>query len=197
MNVLLADSDRDLLQCYKKLLAMESHDVTTAFDGAQVFSLLKRKEFDIAIVEELLPRMEAGPLLQALRAERIPVIMLTSGSVNVKTLLLPEQPGAYLSFPFLPEDLTELIRNIMEKSRSGEILSCGGVDVDVSGFCFAGTGTRLTGGEIDLIRELRKPIRTAGKRTRVMIRALNEKLERLGKSARIIYEMGKGYTLVN
>ena len=197
MNILFADSNRDLLQCYQKLLTMDGHAVTTAFDGAQVISLLRRETFDIAIIEETLPRMELASLLQTLAEENVPVIVLADGNVTVKTLLLSQQPNAYLSFPFLPEDLTGLMQAIMEKTRSGETLSCCGVDVDVSGFCFSGAETPLTNGEIDLLRELRNPKRTAGKRTRVMIQALNEKLKSLGKPARIIYEMEKGYRLVN
>ena len=84
-----------------------------------------------------------------------------------------------------------------EKRRSAETLRRGGVEVDVSGFCIAGTGARLTNGEINLLRELSAPRRAAGKRTRVMIQALNEKLKNAGKQTRIIYELEKGYRLVN
>ena len=197
MNILLADSNRDLLQCYQKLLTMDGHAVTTAFDGAQVISLMKREKFDLTIMEETLPRMELAQLLQTLAAEGVPVIVLSDGNVTVKTLLHTQQPSAYLSFPFLPEDLTGLMQAVMEKRQSNETLSFCGVDVDVSGFCFSGTGTKLTNGEIDLLKELTQPRQTAGKRTRVMIQALNEKLKGLGKPARIVYEMKKGYRLVN
>ena len=57
MNVLLADSNRDLLQSYQKLLTMDGHTVTTAFDGTQAVSLLSQQKYDIAILEERLPRI--------------------------------------------------------------------------------------------------------------------------------------------
>lgn len=197
MNVLLADSNRDLLQCYQKLLTMDGHAVTTAFDGAQVVSLMGKGMFDIAILEENLPRIELDQLLQALNREKIPVIVLTGGNMTVKALLGAVLPNAYLSLPFLPADLKQLIGEVLEKTRSGETLSRSGVSVDVSGFCFSGTKTRLTNGEIDLLKGLDDPLRAAGKRTRVMIQALNEKLKAIGKPARIVYEMEKGYRLVN
>ena len=94
-----------------------------------------------------------------------------------------------------------MIREVTEKARSTETLRRGGVAVDVGGFRIDGTAVRLTNGEINLLRELSAPRRTAGKRTRVMIQALNEKLKSAGKNgektARIIYEMEKGYRLVN
>ena len=197
MNILLADSDRDLLQCYRKLLTMDGHTVTTAFDGAQVVSLLGPEKFDMAILEEDLPRIKLDQLLQALNRDHIPVIVLAGEIVTVKTLLGSALPNAYLSFPFLPADLKQIMGEVAEKTRSEEPLNCCGVDVDVSGFCFTGTATRLTNGEINLLRELKTPRRAAGKRTRVMIQALNEKLKGIGKPARIIYEMEKGYRLVN
>ena len=205
MNILLADSNRDLLQCYQKLLAMDGHTVTTAFDGAQVTALLEPEKYDVAILEQRLPRMALDRLLQDLERDRIPVIVLTEGPVTVKTLLENPLPNAYLIFPFLPEDLKRMIREVTEKARSAEILRRGGVAVDVGGFRIDGTAVRLTNGEINLLRELSVPRRTAGKRTRVMIRALNEKLKSTGKNteknaektAQIIYEMEKGYRLVN
>ena len=201
MNILLADSNRDLLQCYEKLLTMDGHTVTTAFDGTQVAALLAPEKYDIAILEQRLPRMALDRLLQDLDRDHIPVIVLTEGPVTVKTLLGNTLPNAYLIFPFLPEDLKRMIREVTEKARSTETLRRGGVAVDVGGFRIDGTAVRLTNGEINLLRELSAPRRTAGKRTRVMIQALNEKLKSAGKNgektARIIYEMEKGYRLVN
>ena len=197
MNILLADSNRDLLQSYRKLLAMDGHTVTTAFDGAQVVSLLGPEKFDMAILEEDLPRIELDQLLQALNRDRIPVIVLADGIATVKMLLTPTLPNAYLFFPFLPADLKQVLGEVAEKTRSAEPLNCCGVEVDVAGFCFTGTATRLTNGEIDLMKALCQPLQAAGKRTRVMIQALNEKLKGIGKPARIIYEMEKGYRLVN
>ena len=197
MNVLLADANRDFLQCYQTLLAMDGHRVTTAFDGAQVISLMRRDTFDIAIMEESLPRIEMDQLLKTLGEKRIPVILLVNGKVTVNTLLRSRQPSAYLSFPFLPADLAGMMDAVMEKARSGETLRCQGVEVDVSGFRFSGSQVLLTNGEIDLLRALDTPRKTAGKRTRVMIQALNEKMKGLGLKTRIKYEMEKGYRLVN
>ena len=89
------------------------------------------------------------------------------------------------------------MREVTEKARSNEVFSRYDVEVDVSGFCFSGTDTYLTNGEIDLLRELENPGKKTGKRTRIIVQALNEKMQTAGKQARIIYEMGKGYRLVN
>ena len=197
MNVLLADSNRDLLQSYQKLLTMDGHTVTTAFDGTQAVSLLSQQKYDIAILEERLPRIRNEQLLQFLDEKQTPVIVLTDQGATVKALLKPTLPNAYLGLPFLPADLTVLMGAVLEKKKSAEIFSCCGAEVDIAGFRVAGTKTRLTNGEIDLLKQLETPRRTASKRTRIMIQALNEKLRGIGKHTRIIYEIEKGYRLVN
>ena len=197
MNVLLADSNRDLLQSYQKLLTMDGHTVTTAFDGAMAVSLLSQQKFDIVLLEERLPRIRNEQRLQFLDEKQTPVIVLTDQGATVKALLKSTLPNAYLGLPFLPADLKALMEAVMAKRRSAETFACCGAEVDIAGFRFAGTQTRLTNGEIDLLRELEKPRRTASKRTRIMIQALNEKLRGLGKHTRIIYEIEKGYRLVN
>lgn len=197
MNILLADSDRDLLQSYQKLLTMDGHLVTTAFDGAQVVSLLRARKYDIVVLQDILPRIEHEQILLLLRKEKIPVIALTDHRENVKDLLKPQLPNSYLPFPFLPVDLTEKIQAVMEKIRSAEKFSRCGVEIDVAGFCISGTDIFLTNGEIDLLRILENPGKSSGKRTRVIVQALNQKLQKTGKQVRIIYEIGKGYRLVN
>ena len=197
MNILLADSDRDFLQSYRKLLSMEGHTVVTAFDGAQAVSLLRSLKVDICVLEEHLPRIVNEEILQVLKDEGIPVIVLSDGGVTVKTLLDPVLPNDFLSFPFLPADLTRLIRDITDKTASGKTVTVKGVEVDVAGFCFPGSRTPLTNGEIDLLSSLENPVKAVGKRKRVMIRALNEKLKRTGNKAQILYETDKGYRLVS
>ena len=197
MKILLADSDRDFLQSYQKLLTMDGHEVTTAFDGAQAVSLLGTEAFGFAVLEEHLPRIENEQLLQFLEKNRIPSIVLTDSSVTVKRLLNPVLPHAYLAFPFLPDDLTGMIEAVAEKTHATESLFRCGVEVDVARFCFSGTPTRLTNDEIDLFDALQEPLKAAGKRTRILIQALNEKLRRIGSGTRVLYEIEKGYRLVN
>ena len=197
MRILLADSDRDLLQSYRKLLSMDGHEVVTAFDGPQVVSGLGKGPYDLAILEESLPRMEHEEMLRLFKEAGAPVIVLTDGRVTVRHLLRPALPNAYLPFPFLPEDLTRLMERVVEKKRSGGTIPCGGAEVDVSGFCFAGTSVRLTDGEIDLLDDLKQQKRVTGKRARTLIQAVNEKLRGMGKDTRIVYELEKGYRMVN
>ena len=197
MKILLAHEDRDLLRSYERLLMIDGHDVTTAFDGAQVASLLPKGPFGLVILEEALPRVAHGQLMGLLRRENAPVIVLLNGRATMKHLLRPLLPEAYLPLPFLPDDLTALIASVSKKLASADALPCGDAAVDVARFRFSGTDTRLTAQEIDLIAALLRDEKVSGRRARTMILSINEKLRRLGKKARVIYEIEKGYRLVN
>ena len=197
MNVLLAHSERDFLQSYQKLLIMEGCGVTTAFDGAQAAAMLERSDFQMAVVEEDLPRIDHANLLKHLEDHGIPVIMLLNRQATIQDFMEKELPNAYLTFPFLPEDLFELIREVSRKTNSEDSFRWDEAEVDVPGFCFAGTDIRLTNGEINLMKNWTDGKQNVGKRTRTMIQALNEKLSRIGRKARIEYETGKGYRLVS
>ncbi len=197
MRILLADSDRDLLQSYATLLAMDGHEVTQAFDGAQVVSLLAHGPYDTALLEETLPRVEHGRLMRLMAREALPVIVILNGRVTAKHLLRPDLPCGYLSLPFLPGDLTGLIESVREKRASGEPFPCGDAVVDVAGFAFQGTDIRLTAAEIDLLTALKRGKMSHGRHARTVILALNEKLARMNRRTHIRYELEKGYTLVS
>ena len=197
MNVLLAHSERDFLQSYQKLLIMEGCGVTTAFDGAQAAAMLERSDFQMAVVEEDLPRIDHANLLKHLEDHGIPVILLLNRQATIQDFMEKELPNAYLTFPFLPEDLLGLIGEVNRKTNSEDSFRWDEAEVDVPGFCFAGTDIRLTNGEINLMKNWTDGKQSVGKRTRTMIQALNEKLSRIGRKARIEYETGKGYRLVS
>jgi DNA-binding response OmpR family regulator len=95
MKILLASSDRDLLECYKILLEADLGQTVTAFDGTQVLSLLSSEAFDTAVLDDELPRIEFGKLINQAHEKNIPVIALTNGADTGQT-----QADAYLKYPF-------------------------------------------------------------------------------------------------
>lgn len=196
MRLLLADPDRDLLSGFCRLMELDGHSVDTAFDGTQVLRLLDAGAYDLMILNERLPRAAHGRLME--RAGHTPVIVLLNRPVDLRHLCQREPAGAYLTFPFSPGDLTALADSVLEKRRSGGERDCMGVKVDVGGFRLSGTEIRLTAGEIDLLGQLSESPVSLPFRRRVYVHALNIKLEKAGYSqARILYEEGKGYRLIN
>ena len=197
MNIILAISDRDLLSGYSKLLTTDGHTVSTAFDGTQAAPLLAKGPLDLAVLEAVLPRMESGRLIELFHSEGVPVILLLDERIALRHLLARQLPEAYLSFPFLPEDLRQTVESISRARKSDERIRCNDIEIEVSRFRFRDSQIPLTLQEIDLMRALNEGRRVGGKRARMTILALNEKLRRMGRTTRIQYELENGYRLVN
>lgn len=190
MKILLAVSDRDFLKTYEKLLKMDGHEVSTAFDGAQAIMLVSGG-YDMILLEDTLPCVNREQMLRHFL--QTPVITLLSQQLRVSHLLRPQLPHAFLSLPFTHEELLGSMDMVLRCLKDENSLQLGDVQADVSRFCFHDSPVRLTGNELELIRALDRGDSLRGSRTRSMVLALNEKLRRMGKGARIEYSHEKGY----
>ena len=197
MQILLADPDRDLLSGYRRLMEKSGNSVQTAFDGTQILSLLGNKSFDLAVLNEHLPRIAHERMIHSLYGEKIPVIVLLDRPVHIRHLCQKEPASAYLPFPFSPSELRTLARNVLDKSVSPVRLNCADTEIHIDGFRFSGTDIRLTTDEIDILTRLSAKETPLPYQQRVYIHSLNAKLAELDSpSLRISYREEKGYRLV-
>lgn len=196
MKILLAYSERDLLQGLTGLMKMDGHEVQSVFDGPQASALLARSETALLITEEALPGIRLEQLLDAAEEKRIPSVVITRHRVTVSHLLQRALPSAFLPLPFLPEDLRRTVADVSGRAAEARRIAVGPLSVDVQSFRFAGTSVRLTAGEIGLLEQLDRGDRVGGRAARTRIAALNEKFRLLGSPVRIEYEMEKGYRMV-
>ena len=116
MRILLADSDRDMLSVYRRLMEMAGHTAETAFDGIQVLKLLGAAPFDLAVINERLPRIAHERILSALRNQGTPALVLLDRPLHVSRLCGEELANAYLTFPFFPAELSALALDVTRKA---------------------------------------------------------------------------------
>ncbi len=197
MKLLLADGDRDVLLSFEHLLTMAGHTVITAFDGARVIDCFNEDKPDLLILGEELPDAVHQRLISLYQGAGIPVLVLLRSKPEMSVYLRDPLAQAYLPFPFLPGELLEVVEGVMKMKESHETLSWGGPEVDVSGFCFKGTGNRLCYGEIRLLEDLKEGHAPEGRRSRMLIHSLNRKLKSYEKPCMIRYQAEKGYVVAN
>ena len=196
MNILIAEQDRDFSKAFSFLLGLDNNTVTTVYDGTQVISRIEGgQSFDIAIVDESIPRISAKTLIPSLLARNVPVIVLISGKLTASRLMGSPLANAYLSLPFLPGDLTGLIKRVTENVNSTSKLSFEDVSITPSDFKLCGS-VPVTEGEIELFDSIVKHEQVSGKHIAPYISALNYKLEKLNKHFRIKYLINEGYRMV-
>jgi class 3 adenylate cyclase/CheY-like chemotaxis protein len=121
-RVLVVDdvaSNRDLLS---RRLRREGHRVVTADSGRSALVILMEDEFDLILLDILMPDMNGVEVLSRLKAEsrwrHIPVIMI-SGLNEVAAVARCIEAGAddYLTKPFNPVLLRARINSTLEKKR--------------------------------------------------------------------------------
>lgn len=159
-KILIVDDDRDLGEMLKEFLAPDHFDVTARHSGEDGLQALDEGEYDLLILDIMLPGMNGIDVLRQVRqSSDMPVIMLTARGEDVDRILgLEFGADDYLSKPFNPRELLARIKAIMRRSRPGASrghrIRIGAVELDVrSRQLTAGdTPVRLTGTEFELLR---------------------------------------------
>ena len=118
MRILLAAPDRDLLECFRKILEQDLGETVTAFDGTQVLSLIAEEPFDIAVIDSGIPRIGYRELVIRIREKKIPSVVLSEKAVSALRNTAEPQADAYLSYPFSADTLIGVIREV--SGRDGE-----------------------------------------------------------------------------
>jgi len=164
-HLLVVDDDdriRDLLKAY---LTREGFRVTTGRNAAAARQLLEALEFDLAVLDVMMPGEDGVSLTRWLRGEagakgRTPVLMLTArGEAEARIHGLSAGADDYLPKPFEPQELLLRIEAILRRAApraAGGLLTLGRCAFD------AGRGelicddlpVRLTEGEVALLRQL-------------------------------------------
>jgi heavy metal response regulator len=173
MRILVIEDERKIASFIKRGLREEGYTVDTAFDGEEGYRLTAENEYDLVILDVMLPKRDGISLCRQLRQDgmAVPVLMLTAkDSVQDKVKGLDAGADDYLTKPFAFEELQARIRALLRKGvRQVTRLQVDDLVLDVAAHK-ATRGSReivLTMKEYSLLEYL---VRNAGKVvTRTMI----------------------------
>ncbi|KDA02516.1 response regulator [Hyphomonas oceanitis] len=120
-HILVVDDDDRIRDLLKRFLSREGHRVTAAGDAAAARRLLATMEFDLAILDVMMPGEDGLSLLAAIRAGRekeTPVMLLTArGEASDRIGGLKLGADDYLPKPFEPEELALRCAAILRRSH--------------------------------------------------------------------------------
>src|SRR5580658_508159 len=119
-RVLLVDDDRELCQMLTEYLDAEHFDVKSVHDGGEALEELQAGEFEILILDVMLPSVGGFDVLRKLGASyETPILMLTARGDDVDRIVgLELGADDYLSKPFNPRELVARIRAILRRASS-------------------------------------------------------------------------------
>ena len=137
-RVLVVDDEPALLQGLTYALTREHFDVTTATDGEAALAAARSQEFDVIILDLMLPKLSGVEVCRQLRAESaVPIIMLTAKDSEVdKVVGLEVGADDYVTKPFSALELLGRVRALLRRREldrtdgSASVRTIGGLRVD-------------------------------------------------------------------
>jgi DNA-binding response OmpR family regulator len=119
MKLLIIEDESRMSDLLRKGLTEEGHTVTCAADGAEGFELAKVYEFDVIILDIMLPKLSGYELAKRLRLERVhtPILMLTARDA-VPDIVRGLNLGAddYMTKPFSFDELVARLRVVKRRA---------------------------------------------------------------------------------
>jgi len=118
MTILLIDDDRELCELMSRFLHNEGFEVSSEHDGESGLARLQQQEFELAIVDIMMPKMNGMDLLRELRQHsNLPVIMLTARGEDMDRIIgLELGADDYLAKPCNPRELAARIRAVLRRT---------------------------------------------------------------------------------
>lgn len=123
-KILLVEDDPNFGTVLKDYLAMNDYDVTHAKNGMEGFEKFKKDDFDLCILDVMMPYKDGYTLAKEIRDrnEEVPIIFLTAKSMK-EDVLKGYKVGAddYLTKPFDSEVLLMKIKAIIQRKATESI----------------------------------------------------------------------------
>lgn len=137
MRILVVEDEEALALKIKNLLENERYQVEVAFDGEQGADLALTEDYDLLILDILLPGMSGMDILKAVRREglTVPVLMLTAkDKIEDKVAGLDSGADDYLTKPFAIAELLARVRSLLRRTSEtkSSLLQVGDISVNTA-----------------------------------------------------------------
>lgn len=122
-HILVVDDEARIRSIIKKYAEFEGHRVTEAADGMEAVHLCRTNDFDIVIMDIMMPELDGFSACREIRKiSSIPIIMLSARSeeydkINGFELGIDD----YVTKPFSPKELMLRIEAVMKRTKSSGV----------------------------------------------------------------------------
>lgn len=157
-QILIADDEAGIRQLIKKYAEFEGHEVFEAADGMEAVQLCRSREFDIVILDVMMPELDGFSVCRELRkTSDTPVIMLSARGEEYDRIHGFELGvDDYVVKPFSPKELMLRVEAVLKRARPGSshsVVSIGELTVDFTArtVTLAGSPVALSPKEYELL----------------------------------------------
>lgn len=157
-SILIIEDERAINHLIRSTLSAEGYDCDCAFDGKEGADCIERKQYDLILLDLMLPKISGYELLDYIRSTGIPVIIISAmGQVEDRIRGLRMGADDYLCKPFQIGELVARVETVLRRAgHSAEKLQVGDVTVSPASrqVWKHGEPVELTVKEFDLLVEL-------------------------------------------
>ena len=139
MRILVIEDEVNLNDIIVKKLKLEHYGVDTCFDGKEAWEYILSTEYDVIIMDVMLPKMNGFEILKRMRSKNIktPVLLLTAkDSIEDRVEGLDSGADDYLVKPFAFDELLARIRVLLRRTsnNASNIFKIGNLTVDCGAY---------------------------------------------------------------
>lgn len=120
MRLLIVEDEKKVAGFIKKGMEEETYAVDVAYDGEEGFHLAEVNQYDMIILDLMLPKMDGLEVLTRLRDKKVntPILLLTAkDAVEDKVAGLNKGADDYLTKPFAFSELLARVRSLLRRGQ--------------------------------------------------------------------------------
>ena len=167
-KILVVDDEKLIVKGIKFSLEQDGMDIDVAYDGEEALELIKKNDYDLAVLDVMLPKMDGLQVCREVREfSQMPIIMVTAKGEDMDKILgLEYGADDYMTKPFNILELKARIKAVLRRSaaaktdkalakneiRARDLV----VDLDSRRVFVDGREANLTAKEFDLLELLMK-----------------------------------------
>lgn len=164
-RVLIVDDEKIIVKGIKFSLEQDGMEVDSAFDGEEALEYAKQNEYDIILLDIMLPKIDGLGVCQQIREfSNMPIIMLTAKGDDIDKIMgLEYGADDYITKPFNILEVKARMKAIMRRSNrvvkkeeESRVIESGGLKLDRDGrrLFIEGKEINLTVKEFDVLELL-------------------------------------------
>ncbi len=164
-KVLVVDDEKLIVKGIRFSLEQDGMEVDCAYDGEEALEMAKENDYDIILLDVMLPKFTGFEVCQQVREfSSVPIIMLTAkGDDMDKILGLEYGADDYITKPFNILEVKARIKAILRRGAAKEeskvdesVITCGELTLDLEGrrLHISGEEINLTAKEFDVLELL-------------------------------------------
>ena len=192
-KILIIDDDEELCELVSEYLSVEGFSTEAVHDGESGLQKALNGDFELAILDVMLPRKNGFDVLRDLRkSSKLPVLMLTAKGDDMERIVgLEIGADDYLPKPFNPRELVARLRAVLrrvndsdEKKLTAETFTVDDIEVSLTGRTakIDGSELNLTAVEFDLLVALLEQAGKIVKQEDLSQRVLDRRLSPFDRS---------------